>query len=66
MPKSKEEPKWEWVTDSVSRVEVPGGWLYMVGAALAFVPDPDAAVDQAEPLTRSMMQEFDALKGGEL
>jgi hypothetical protein len=64
-------PQWEWIADSVSRVEVPGGWLYKVSDALAFVPDPDAAVERAAELSRAMIKESagiyeGALKGADL
>jgi hypothetical protein len=53
-PKVKKAPKgpqaykgngkhaWELVTGDVSRLRVPGGWIYDSGEALAFVPVPQA------------------------
>jgi hypothetical protein len=32
--------KWEDVAEGTQRLGVAGGWLYRVGAALAFVPAP--------------------------
>lgn len=41
VPKEGHGTSWETISPFVSRLVIPGGWIYKVDDNIAFVPDPE-------------------------